>query len=108
MAQWSYDVPLERGEDFLKFAKEKFKPFYESHGCRRHELFTSMDPKKYFSYQIVQKRNRYIEQLFFDDIEAFEKFHNSVGTDSHVREIVGLYEKKFGATSCSFMILREV
>lgn len=107
MAQWSYDVPLEKWEDFLRFIKKKLKPFYESHGWKRHELFTSLDSKKYFSYQIVQKRNRCIEQLSFDDIEAFERFHSSVGTDSHVREMVGLYETEFGATSCSFMILKE-
>ena len=107
MAQWSCDVPLEKWEDFLKFVKKKLKPFYKSHGCRRHELFTSMDSKKYFSYQITQKKNRCIEQLFFNDIEAFERFNNSVDTDSHAREIVGLYEKEFGVTSVIFMILRE-
>ncbi len=108
MAQWSCDVPLEKWEDFLKFAKEKLKPFYESHGCRRHELLTSMDSKKYFSYQVVQKKNRYTEQLFFDDIEAFERFQKSVDTNSHVREMVGTYETKFGVTSVIFMIFREV
>jgi len=107
MAQWSCDVPLEKWEDFLVFAKEKLKAFYEFHGCRRYELFTSVDSKKYFSYQVVQKKNKYTEQLFFDDVEAFESFHKSVGTDSHMREMVGTYEKEFGVTSCSFMILRK-
>ena len=107
MAQWSCDVPLEKWEDFLVFAKEKLRPFYESHGCRRYELFISMDSEKYFSYQFMQKNNRYVEQLFFDDIETFESFHKSVGTDSHALEMVGTYEKEFGVSSCSFVILRE-
>lgn len=75
LVQWSGDVPQEKLESFLKFAEEKMKPFYKSHGCKRFELFMPMERKKrYFSYQITQKRNRYTEQVVFSDIEKFEKF----------------------------------
>jgi quinol monooxygenase YgiN len=68
LVQWSCDVPQEKLESFLKFVEEKMKTSYKSHGCKRFELFMPMERKKrYFSYQITQKRNRYAEQAVFDD-----------------------------------------
>jgi len=110
MVQWSCDVPPEKLEDFLKFVTEKLKPFHESHGCKRLELFIPIElQKKYFPYQISQKRNRYIEQLIFDDLKNFENFLDGVKKDPEAEEVIGKYRREFNVSSCRFTILtREV
>ncbi|MDH5494606.1 MAG: hypothetical protein OEY24_02740 [Candidatus Bathyarchaeota archaeon] len=108
MVQWSCEIPPEKLEDFVKFAKEKLKPFHESHGCKRVELFMPMEvQKKYFPYQTIHKRNRYIEQLIFDDLKAFEDFLDAVKKDPQAEEIIGRYGREFNVSSCSFTVLAQ-
>jgi len=108
MVQWSCEVPPEKLESFLRFARETLKPFHESHGCKRLELFIPMEPqKKYFSYQVSQKRNRYTEQLIFDDLKDFENFLKAVEKDPHSKEILESYDKEFSVSDCSFIILTQ-
>ncbi len=108
MVQWSCDVPQEKVEGFLRFAKERLKPFFESRGCRRYELFTPMDsPKRYFSYQETPDTNRYTEQMVFDDVDDWDSFFESAEEDPEAREILASYEREFNVTSCAFMILNE-
>lgn len=108
LVQWSCEIPLEKIDRFVKFAKEKLKPFHESHGCKRLELFTPMQvQKKCFSYQVKEKINRYTEQLIFNDLEDFESFLEAVEEDPHSKEILESYEKEFGVSSCEFIILKQ-
>lgn len=108
LVQWSCDVPLEKLENFLEFVEKKMKPCYESYGCKRYELFIPLDVKKqYFSFQVTSKRNRYIEQLVFNDVEAFEKFLETMEKDLHAKELTESYRKKFNVSSCSFTILTQ-
>lgn len=108
LVQWSCVLAWEKLESFLKFAKEKLKPLYESYGCKRYELFTPTEAKKkYFLYQFTQKRNRYIEQMIFNDIESLEKFLEAVEKDTSAKEIIESYRKKFNVSSCSFTILTQ-
>lgn len=108
LVQWSCDVPLEKLERFLEFVEEKMKPCYESLGCKRYELFMPLDVKKqYFSFQVTPKRNKYIEQLVFNNVEAFEKFLEALEEDPHTKELIESYRKKFNVSSCSFTILAQ-
>lgn len=108
LVQWSCEIPTEKMEDFIKFVKEKLKPFHESHGCKRLELFTPMDPqKKYFSYQTAQAANRYTEQLIFNDLEDFEDLLETVEKDPRGKEIIESYGREFKVSSCAFMILTQ-
>jgi len=107
LVQWSCEVPLEKLEDFLKFATEKLKPLYESHYCKRYELFMPMEVKKYFSYQFTQKKNKYTEQMVFKDLENFEEFLEVNEKDIRTREIIEKYIKKFNVSSCGFTILNQ-
>lgn len=108
MVQWSCAIPLEKMEDFLKFAKDKLKPFHESYGCKRLELFIPLDVgKKFFPYQCTQKRNRYTEQLIFDDLKAFEDFLDVVKKDPQAEEIIGRYRREFNISSCRFTVLAQ-
>jgi len=99
---------MEKLEHFLEFIEEKMKPFYESNGCKRYEIFIPLDVKKqYFSFQVTPKRNRYIEQLVFKDVEAFETFLEAMEKDRHAKELTESYRKKFNVSSCSFIILTQ-
>ncbi len=108
LVQWSCKVPKEESQSFFDFAIKKLKPLYESHGCRRYELFTPMDTrKKYFPYQITQEGNRYTEQLVFDDVKDFENLLKSIEGDSQSRQIIQEYEREFNVSSCNFIILTQ-
>jgi len=108
LVQWSCDVPDEELESFIRFCRDELKPFYESHGCKRFELFILIEVRKrYFSYQTTQKGNRYTEQLIFNAIEEFENLLEVVESDSHAKEIIESYGKKFHVSSCNFTILTQ-
>lgn len=108
MVQWSCEVPPQKVRDFVKFAKEKLKPFHEAHGCKRLEVFMPMElQKKYFPYQVDQRGNRYIEQLIFEDLKDFESFLEAVKEDPRSRELLNHYGKEFNVFSCSFRIFLQ-
>jgi hypothetical protein len=108
LVQWSCEVPEDKIESFLNFADESLKPFYESFGCIRYELFFPMITKKqFFSYQISEKNNRYMEQLIFSTIKDFEKFYESIEKDQRAQKMVGKYVEEFGISHCSFRILKQ-
>lgn len=105
LVQWSCEIPLEKMDDFVKFAKEKLEPFYESHDCKRFELFIPVETKKkYFRYQVTQKRNRYTEQLIFNNLKSFEDFLEAVEKDPRSKEIIDKYGKEFNVSDCTFEI----
>lgn len=108
LVQWSCNVPPDKLESFLEFVEEKMKPCYESHGCKRYELFMPLDVKKqYFSFQDTPKRNRYIEQLVFNDVKSFEKFLEALEKEPQAKELTESYRRKFNVSSCSFTILAQ-
>ena len=109
LVQWSCKVPQQKREIFLNYAKTKLIPFYRSHGCLRYELFFPMiTEKKYFSYQISDDINRYIEQLIFKDLKDFNTFYESIEKEESAQEIVGKYRSQFDITNCNFKILTQV
>jgi len=101
-------VPREKLESFIQFSKDKLKPFYESHGCKRWELFVPMEVKRtYFPFQTVQEANRYTEQLILNSIEEFENLLEAVEKDPQATELMESFEKKFNVSSCNFTILAQ-
>jgi len=108
LVQWSCEIPQENIENFLNFVEEKLKSFYKSYGCKRYELFFPIiTDKKFFPYQLSEKKNRYTEQLIFTDIKDFEKFYEAVEKDQTAQEMVGMYVKEFGISACKFRILNQ-
>lgn len=108
MVQWSCSVPQKKLECFLSFVKKRLKPFYESKGCKRYELFFPMiTEKKYFPYQISEKKNLYTEQLIFNELKDLERFFETIEKDHKAQEIVGMYTKEFEVSACSFKILMQ-
>jgi len=106
LAEWSIEVPENLLEDLFRFAKETLKPFYLSFGCKNHAMFVPVE-KKYFSYQMVLKKTRVIEQLTFNNIADFEEFLKKVQENPDAREITKSYEEKFHAKFPIFRILMQ-
>jgi len=106
LTEWSIDVPKEMLDDLFRFAREKLKPFYESHGCKKYALFVPIE-KRYFSYQVEVKKTRTTEQMIFEDLEDFEDFLENVREDPHGEEITGSYGKTFQASSVTFRVLTQ-
>ena len=90
MVQWSCEIPLEELDSFVEFVKEKLKPFHETHGCKRLELFMPLKvQKKYFRYQVSQKENRYVEQLIFNELKNFRIFFkNAINGKIYSKRVV--------------------
>jgi len=104
LAEWSIEVPENKLEELFRFAKEKLKPFYLSHGCKNHALLVPVE-KKYFPYQTMLKKTRIVEQMTFYNLAEFEEFLKRVEKNPNGKEITESYEKKFHATSANFRIL---
>ncbi len=108
LAQWSCEMPVENIERFLEYETRVLRPFYLSHGARRHEVFFPADTDKtYFSYQVREEKGRCTEQLLFDDLAAWERFNEETGRDPRGPEILGSYERDFGVTGCRFIIVQQ-
>ena len=108
LAQWSCEVPMKNKERFLEYERKVLRPFYLSHGARRHEVFFPADTERtYFSYQVKEEKGRCTEQLLFDDLKAWERFHEETGKDPRGPEILGSYERDFGVTGCRFIVVQQ-
>ncbi|MFX1388392.1 MAG: hypothetical protein ACFE9M_14330 [Promethearchaeota archaeon] len=108
LVQWSCEVPQENHENFVNLAKTKLKPFYESYGALRYELFFPLNTeKKYFSYHITENENRYTEQLLFENFKDFEILYDTIDKDKEAQNMVGRYVKDFGISNCNFKILKQ-
>ena len=103
LCQWSCDLPEDLLEEFLNWAEQKLKPFYELYGARHYALFMPVE-KRYFDYQTVQGKTRYTEHVSFDSISDFEKFLERVEKDPSAKRLIESYERKFHVSSCSFKI----
>jgi len=108
IAQWQYNVPKEKVDSFIKFAKEKLKPFWESMGCKSHTLFVSTTKKFRFSYQEIEPRNKITEQLLFDKLEDFDEFLKKIYSTEEGRKLADSYEDKFNVTNLKIRVYEQV
>jgi hypothetical protein len=108
IVQWQYNVPKEKFDEFVKFAKEKLKPFWESMGCKSHSMFVSTRKRFRFSYQIIDPENKITEQLFFDKLEDFDAFLKKIYSTEEGRKLADSYEKIFGVTNLVIKIYEQV
>jgi hypothetical protein len=107
VAEWSCEVPEEFMEEFLNWSREKLKPYYESHGCRKYSLFTAVE-KKYFSYQEMHSKMRYTEQFEFDDVGVFEKWLLEHDENPDAREVISGYRGRFKVHSCIIRVFEQI
>lgn len=108
IAQWQYSVPKEKLNGFIKFAKEKLKPFWESMGCKSHSMYISTRKKFRFTYQAIEPENKITEQLIFDKLEDFEKFLKKIYSTKEGKKLADSYEEKFNVTNLVIRVYEQV
>ena len=108
ISQWQYNVPKEKLDEFIKFAKERLKPFWESMGCKSHSIYVSTSKKLRFSYQIIEPENKITEQLIFDKLEDFEEFLEKIYSTEEGKELADSYEKKFNVSDLIIKVYERV
>jgi len=52
---FSYEVPSEKHDEYLKITKDEIKPFWESHGCETYTVWLSMEGSTRFIKEMVFK-----------------------------------------------------
>jgi len=40
---YSYEVPNEKRDEYLKITRDAIKPFWESHGCEAYTVWLSLE-----------------------------------------------------------------
>jgi len=79
---WTFEVPEEKQEEYLKVTAEIIKPFWEARGCLSYQVFQDYkDPRRFVKDQIYPDR----ESLDRDVEAALEK------KDPKAVEIVNLF-----------------
>ncbi len=52
---FTYEVPAEKHDDYLKVTKDEIKPFWESHGCESYHVWQSSEAPTNFVKEMVFK-----------------------------------------------------
>ena len=55
---YSYEVPKEKHDEYLKITKDEIKPFWESHGCDVYAVWLSPEGSTRFIKEMVFKDER--------------------------------------------------
>jgi len=77
---FTYEVPQEKQEEYLKATAEVIKPFWESQGC--------------LSYNVWQVEDgSFIKEMLFASQETRQKALSLPQSDSMAKEVVGLFSK---------------
>ena len=76
---FTYDVPKEKREDYLKSTAEVIKPFWESHGCKSYTVWQADD------------ESGYVKEMLFESEQARNESIGMQRGDPETREVVGLF-----------------
>ncbi|MCX5805924.1 MAG: hypothetical protein NT010_07640 [Proteobacteria bacterium] len=52
---FSYEVPIEKHDEYLQITKDVIKPFWESHGCDAYTVWLSLEGSTKFMKEMVFK-----------------------------------------------------
>jgi len=107
IAQWTIILPKGKFDEFVRFWKERVKPFWLAHGCTSASIFQSVN-KQYFPYQIMEERTTVTEQLAFESIQDLEKFLKFNEENEEAHEITGSYERLFSGKDPTFRVFEMV
>jgi quinol monooxygenase YgiN len=108
LVEWSCKISQDKLDDFISFAQERLKPFYQSSGCKRYELLFPLNTEKeFFSYQISEEKNRYTERLTFENLRDFEELYEKIEKDQNAQDMIRKYRKDFQVKECYFKIYNK-
>jgi hypothetical protein len=52
---YSYEVPSEKHDEYLKITEDEIKPFWESHGCDAYTVWLSLEGSTKFMKEMIFK-----------------------------------------------------
>ncbi|MGD0489359.1 MAG: hypothetical protein ABSB94_19490 [Syntrophorhabdales bacterium] len=52
---YSYEVPNEKRDEYLKITRDAIKPFWESHGCEAYTVWLSLEGSTKFVKEMLFK-----------------------------------------------------
>ena len=85
---FEYEVPAENQEAYLRETSEKIKPLWESKGC-----------KGYYVWQESEDPNRFVKEMFFDDVSQLKETMALKETEP-VKEIFYKFATKVSRKLC--------
>ena len=76
---FTYNVPGEKREDYLKSTAEVIKPYWESHGCKSYTVWQADD------------ESCYRKEMLFESEQARNESIGMQRNDPKAKEVVGLF-----------------
>ena len=73
-----YDVPVGKQDEYLKFMREEFKPFYEANGCRAFNIFREVSRENNKDFVAP---DQLMQEIVFDDIPTMDKFRSQFNNE---------------------------
>ncbi len=83
MAVFTFEVPEEKQEEYLKVTGETIKPFWEANECLSYEVY-----QDYFT-----SSTRFVKIQFYPDKETMERSLALARQDERGKEVVGAFMK---------------
>ncbi len=83
MAVFTFEVPEERQEDYLKTTVDVIKPFWEANECLSYEVY-----QDYF-----ESPTRFVKIQYYPDKETMERSLALARQDDRGKEVVGIFMK---------------
>ncbi|MGD0230429.1 MAG: antibiotic biosynthesis monooxygenase [Syntrophorhabdales bacterium] len=59
MVLYTYEVPVEKQDDYLRITRDEIKPFWESRGCEAYRVWQSSEAS-----------TRFVKEMIFSDAAA--------------------------------------
>ncbi len=81
MAVFTFEVPEEKQEDYLKITVEVIKPFWEANECLSYEVF-----QDYFV-----SSTRFVKIQFYNDRETMERSLALARQDEKGKEVLSMF-----------------
>ncbi len=82
-AVFTYEVPEDKQEEYLKTTVELIKPYWEAHECLSYEVY-----QDYYESPL-----RFVKEQYYPDKETMERSLALARQDPEAKEIVGLFFK---------------
>jgi len=75
---FSFDVPAEKIENYVKWSAETAKPFFEKYP----------EVRSYDVYQMVDGKPAFVKEMVYEDMKAFDSIQAKMG-DPEIQKVVG-------------------
>lgn len=106
VAEWSFNLPPARMDEFRAFCEREARPLWRSLGAMyaAHRCVAT----RVFRYQTDDDETRIVEQVRFDSLDAFRRFGAAYGKHPERFPALAAYEGRLGAGNPSFRLYEEL